>query len=144
MADLSIMGTIKQVLPMRQTSTGKSMLDIVVEEQGQQYPDSIVMTIVGDTIQKINPQVGMFGIFKFHTRANQSKQDPSKWFMGATCWAFNNPSLNNGSQSQQGGFQQMPQQQLGAPQGQQQFQQMPFGGQQPQQQYNPQAQGGSW
>ena len=141
MADLSFMGTIKQVLPMRQTTTGKNMLDIVVEEQGVQYPDSIVLTLVGDTIQKINPQVGMFGIFKFHTRAMQGKQDPTKWFGGNTCWAYNNPSLNNSQQAPQQPMQgQQPYQQ---PQGG--FQQQPYGQQQAAQpQYNPQAQGASW
>ena len=117
---MEITGVIKAILPV-QSGTSKSgnvwqKADFVIEEEGGNYPNSMVITAFGDRVEKLNTLlVGDYVTARFNTQARE--------YNGR---AFNNITLYDITQPQ---AQAQPQQQMymGAPQQQmpQQYQAAP-------------------
>lgn len=84
-------GLIKYVSPV-QTGTSKGgtqwrKLEAVLEEVGQQYPQSIVITQMGDVIDQQRLVVGRVAKVYLGARANEHN---GRWFNSITCWKVEN------------------------------------------------------
>lgn len=129
---------IKAILPV-QSGTSKSgnvwqKADFVIEEEGGNYPNSMVITAFGDRVEKLNTlRVGDYVTARFDTQAREYN---GRYFTNITLYDFAQPQLAQQPQPQQQAQvymgapqQQMPQQYQAAPA--QPYQPMPAQPQQP-------------
>lgn len=102
---------IKAILPV-QSGTSKSgnvwqKADFVIEEEGGNYPNSMVITAFGDRVEKLNTlRVGDYVTARFDTQAREYN---GRYFTNITLYDFAQP------QAQAQPQQQMPQQYQAAP-----------------------------
>lgn len=114
---MEITGVIKAILPV-QSGTSKSgnvwqKADFLIEEEGGNYPNSMVITAFGDRVEKLNTlRVGDRVTARFDTQAREYN---GRYFNNITLYDFAQPQ-----QPQQAQAQPQPQAYMGAPQ-----QQMP-------------------
>lgn len=121
---MEITGVIKAILPV-QSGTSKSgnvwqKADFVIEEEGGNYPNSMVITAFGDRVEKLNTlRVGDYVTARFDTQAREYN---GRHFTNITLYDFAQPQL-----AQQPQAQPQPQAYMGAPQQQmpQQYQAAP-------------------
>lgn len=108
---MEITGVIKAILPV-QSGTSKSgnvwqKADFVIEEEGGNYPNSMVITAFGDRVEKLNTlRVGDYVTARFDTQAREYN---GRYFTNITLYDFAQP------QAQAQPQQQMPQQYQAAP-----------------------------
>lgn len=121
---MEITGVIKAILPV-QSGTSKSgnvwqKADFVIEEEGGNYPNSMVITAFGDRVEKLNTlRVGDRVTARFDTQAREYN---GRYFTNITLYDFAQPQLAQQPQPQQQAQvymgapqQQMPQQYQAAP-----------------------------
>lgn len=121
---MEITGVIKAILPV-QSGTSKSgnvwqKADFVIEEEGGNYPNSMVITAFGDRVEKLNTlRVGDRVTARFDTQAREYN---GRYFNNITLYDFAQPQLAQQPQPQQQAQaymgapqQQMPQQYQAAP-----------------------------
>ena len=105
---------IKAILPV-QSGTSRSgnvwqKADFVINEEGGNYPNSMVITAFGDRVEKLNTlRVGDRVTARFDT---QAREYDGRYFNNITLYDFAQPQLAQQPQPQQ---QAMPQQYQAAP-----------------------------
>lgn len=132
---MEITGVIKAILPV-QSGTSKSgnvwqKADFVIEEEGGNYPNSMVITAFGDRVEKLNTlRVGDRVTARFDTQAREYN---GRYFNNITLYDFAQPQLAQQPHPQQA------QAYMGAPQQPmpQQYQAEPAQPYQPQPQAQP-------
>ena len=111
---MEITGVIKAILPV-QSGTSRSgnvwqKADFVINEEGGNYPNSMVITAFGDRVEKLNTlRVGDRVTARFDT---QAREYDGRYFNNITLYDFAQPQLAQQPQPQQ---QAMPQQYQAAP-----------------------------
>ena len=122
---MEITGVIKAILPV-QSGTSKSgnvwqKADFVIEEEGGNYPNSMVITAFGERVEKLNTvRVGDRVTARFDTQAREYN---GRYFNNITLYDFAQPQQAQQAQPQP----QQAQAYMGAPQQQmpQQYQAAP-------------------
>lgn len=100
---MEITGVIKAILPV-QSGTGKrgnvwQKADFVIEEEGGNYPNSMVITAFGDRVEKLNTaRVGDRVTARFDTQAREYN---GRYFNNITLYDFAQPQLAQQPQPQQ-------------------------------------------
>ena len=118
---MEITGVIKAILPV-QSGTSKSgnvwqKADFVIEEEGGNYPNSMVITAFGERVEKLNTvSVGDRVTARFDTLAREYN---GRYFTNITLYDFAQPQQAQAMPQQQAYMgapqQQMPQQYQAAP-----------------------------
>ena len=118
---MEITGVIKAILPV-QSGTSKSgnvwqKADFVIEEEGGNYPNSMVITAFGERVEKLNTvMVGDRVTARFDTLAREHN---GRYFTNITLYDFAQPQQAQAMPQQQAYMgapqQQMPQQYQAAP-----------------------------
>lgn len=109
---MEITGVIKAILPV-QSGTSKSgnvwqKADFVIEEEGGNYPNSMVITAFGDRVEKLNTlRVGDRVTARFDT---QAREYDGRYFTNITLYDFAQPQLAQQTQPQQQAYMGVPQQ----------------------------------
>ncbi|WP_308242284.1 DUF3127 domain-containing protein [uncultured Prevotella sp.] len=110
---MEITGVIKAILPVQsgtsKNGNGWQKADFVIEEEGGNYPNSMVITAFGDRVEKLNTvRVGDRVTARFDTLAREYN---GRYFTNITLYDFAQPQL-----AQQPQPQQQAQAYMGAPQ----------------------------
>lgn len=114
---MEITGVIKAILPV-QSGTSKSgnvwqKADFVIEEEGGNYPNSMVITAFGERVEKLNTvRVGDRVTARFDTQAREYN---GRYFNNITLYDFAQPQPQQAQAYMGAPQQQMPQQYQAAP-----------------------------